>query len=178
MHVLDSSGKVVIGQVEDTDEELGFGHLDVLFELGDVCPVREEEGVHVPRLRPVEVEGNLLHVLAQVCENLLVGVIAHLTGSGREEGIDGLLDDSPLEATRHLGDNAAHMLKIGIGGCQVVSSSKRVSDFIVGLLHSTRLLRGGNHSILDIQLYSESCASRQIKSPWGFGVLGFWGFGG
>jgi len=67
LHVPDRVSQEIVRQVEDADEQLRFRHLDVPLELVDIVPVGKEESVHVPGLRPVEIEGDLLQMLAQVC---------------------------------------------------------------------------------------------------------------
>ena len=78
LHVPDSVCEEIVGEVEYADQELRLGHLDIPFKLVDVLPVGEEEGVEVPGLRSVEIKGHLVDVLAQIGENFLVSVIAHL----------------------------------------------------------------------------------------------------
>ncbi len=82
--VLDGVGEHIVGQVEHTDQKRFLGHLDVSLKLVDVVAVGEEESVHVARLGTVEILGHLLHMLAQVGQNFLVSISAHLASSNLE----------------------------------------------------------------------------------------------
>lgn len=66
VHILHSVGQVVVRQIEDTNPQTLLCHLNVAHKLVNVVFVREEEGVHVPWLRTVQILLDLHHMLAQV----------------------------------------------------------------------------------------------------------------
>lgn len=64
--LLDGFGKIVVGEVEDADQDGLLCHLYVFDKFPDVVLVREEEGVHVSGLWSVQVKLHLGDVLFKV----------------------------------------------------------------------------------------------------------------
>jgi len=104
--ILDSIGKIVIGQVKDTDKESLLGHLDVFNQFGHVSKAWEEESIHVFWLWSIQVFLKLGDMLSEIGEYLLALFIRHLRVSDFEESIHSLLDSDSLSSTWHLAHSA------------------------------------------------------------------------
>ena len=140
VNVLDGIGEYVIRQVKHTDRQLSLGHLDVALQLVDIVAVREEEGVDVARLRSVEVFLNLGDVLAQVCQDSLVSITAHLVACNLKELVDGAFNRGSVVATWHLGNGAAQSGKHVLISRHIITVSELLDNLVVRALFSSWLL--------------------------------------
>ena len=96
-----------------------------------VITVGEEEGIDVSGLGPVQVLSNLGDMLAQVGENFLIIIGAHLGLRDVEEHIDGLLNRVTILASRHFRDCPGELINVNIIGVHLVQIGELALNLLV-----------------------------------------------